>query len=360
MGARGPGCHGGLRAPAGHGEGWWVDGVKVLGVETSCDETACAVVEDGRHLLGNVVASQVKLHQRFGGVVPEIASRRHLEMLLPVLDQALAEAGVSLRDIEAVAVTPGPGLIGALLVGLAAAKALAWALDVPLVPVHHLEAHVYAAFLDYPHLEPPLLALVVSGGHTDFLWMPSHGCMELKGRSLDDAAGEAFDKVGRLLGLPYPGGPHVEALARDGQPTIPFPRAWLEGTLDFSFSGLKTAVAVYLRRHQEAYRAADVAASFQAAVAEVLAGKAARACSTLGATRLVLAGGVAANAAVRESVRSRCEEAGVELYVPRPALCTDNAAMVAAAGYFAWREGRRAGLDLNASPGLTLEAVGPG
>ncbi|MEW6546982.1 MAG: tRNA (adenosine(37)-N6)-threonylcarbamoyltransferase complex transferase subunit TsaD [Bacillota bacterium] len=332
--------------------------MRVLGVETSCDETACAVVEDGRHLLGSVVASQVKLHERFGGVVPEIASRRHLEMLLPVLDQALAEAGVRLGDIGAVAVTPGPGLVGALLVGLAAAKALAWALDVPLVPVHHLEAHVYAAFLEYPHLEPPLLALVVSGGHTDFLWMPRHGRMELKGRSLDDAAGEAFDKVGRLLGLPYPGGPHVEALAREGQPAIPFPRAWMEGTLDFSFSGLKTAVAVYLRRHEGQYRPQDVAASFQAAVVEVLAEKAACACSSLGATRLVVAGGVAANRALREAIEERCRALGVEVFIPRPAFCTDNAAMVASAGYYALREGRRAGMDLNASPALPLEVFG--
>ena len=332
----------------------------VLGIETSCDETSAAVVRDGRQILGNVVASQVNLHARFGGVVPEIASRRHLENVLPAVDEALRQAGLRLGDLDAVAVTPGPGLVGALLVGLSVAKAMAWALDVPLVPVHHLEAHVYAAFLGRPELEPPLLALVVSGGHTDLLWMPEHGRLELKGQSLDDAAGEAFDKVGRLLDLPYPGGPHVERLAEEGQASISFPRAILESGLDFSFSGLKTAVAVYLRRHPEGRRA-DVAASFQAAVAEVLAEKAASACRDLGASRLVLAGGVAANRAVREAVRStvaaRCGEDEVGLYIPPPALCTDNAAMVAGAGCFALQQGRRAGLDLNAFPSLPVDTT---
>lgn len=329
--------------------------MKVLGIETSCDDTSAALVEDGRGVLASVVASQVNLHARYGGVVPEIASRQHLEVILPAVAEVLRGAGVSPAQVDAVAVTPGPGLVGALLVGLSVAKGLAWSWGVPLIPVHHLEAHVYAAFLEYPHLEPPLLALVVSGGHTDLLWMPDHGKLELVGRSLDDAAGEAFDKVGRLLGLPYPGGPHVERLARGGEASIPFPRALLEGGLDFSFSGLKTAVVVYLQRHRGAYRPEEVAASFQAAVADVLAEKALRACRQLEAVRLVVAGGVAANGAVREAIREKVEPQGVEVFIPRPGLCTDNAAMVAAAGYFVGRRGRVAGLDLNAFPGLPID-----
>ncbi len=338
-----------------------------LGIETSCDETAAAVVGDGTRLLSNVVASQVELHRRYGGVFPELASRRHIEAMLPVLGEAMRMAGAGWEDLGLIAVTRGPGLVGSLLVGLAAAKALAFALDVPLVGVNHILGHIYANLLDPVLRDPargegpggsvfPAVCLVVSGGHTDLVYMQGHGRLNLLGRTRDDAAGEAFDKVARLLGLPYPGGPALERLARQGDPeAVPFPRAMMDdGSYDFSFSGLKTAVAVYLEREGGAARAADVAASFQKAVVDVLVAKTVRAALQRGVRRILLAGGVAANSALRESLRREAGRHGLEVRGPPPALCTDNAAMIACAGYFLWREGGADGLDLDAVPRLGL------
>lgn len=337
------------------------DSTLVLGIESSCDETAAAVVADGRRVLSNIIASQVDLHARYGGVVPELASRRHLESILPAVRAALAEAGVGLKDIGLVAATAGPGLAGTLLVGLSAAKALAFALERPLVGVNHLQGHIYANWLlpDAPAF--PLACLIVSGGHTDLIYMSGHGTMELLGRTRDDAAGEAFDKVARLLGLPYPGGPHLERLARDGDPAaVALPRAWLEGSYDFSFSGLKTAVLYLLRgAGAGALSGADVAASFQAAAVEVLAEKAVRAARERGVSQLLLAGGVAANGALRRAVAERAGPLGLQVAFPPPVLCTDNAAMIAAAGYYAWRHGGRTdGLDISAEPNLGILSPG--
>jgi N6-L-threonylcarbamoyladenine synthase len=308
--------------------------VYILGIETSCDETAAAVVRDGEAVASNVIASQIDIHRRYGGVVPEVASRQHLEKVTGVVEAALAGAGLGFADLSGVAVTAGPGLIGALLVGVAAAKAYAYALQVPLLAVHHLEAHLYANFLVNPALEPPLVALIVSGGHTSLVLVRQHLVYEMLGATRDDAAGEAFDKVARLLGLPYPGGPNLEALAAGGDPrAVAFPRAWLgEKSLDFSFSGLKTAVQNYLRRDGAA-RPEDVAASFQAAVAEVLVEKTVAAARISGVGQIGLAGGVAANSAVRSLMLQRAEQEGLACFMPPRELCTDNAAMVACAGY---------------------------
>jgi len=327
----------------------------VLGFETSCDETAVALVADGRRVLANAVASQIDLHRKYGGVVPEIASRQHLESLLPVLREALDQAGVTLDQVDLIAATQGPGLVGTLLVGLTAAKALAFALDKPFVGVNHLQGHIYANFLLPEAPEFPLVCLVVSGGHTDLIYMEGHGRMELLGRTRDDAAGEAFDKVARLLGLPYPGGPHLERLAAQGDPAaVPFPRAWLEGTYDFSFSGLKTAV-LHLVRGPNPPAPADLAAAFQASVVEVLAEKSVRAAVEKGVRNLVLAGGVSANGALRAEVSRRAEPLGIRVFAPPLALCTDNAAMIAAAGYYVWRYGGRVDdLSLSADPNLGI------
>ena len=335
-----------------------VDPVAVLGIETSCDETAAAVVSGGHEVRSSVVTSQIDLHRAFGGVVPEIAGRAHLQLLPAAVDQALADAELDVPD--AVAATAGPGLLGALVVGVSAAKALALAWDVPFVAVNHLEAHLYAAFLDgaghtggasEPSL--PMIVLLVSGGHTMLVEMTGHGRYELLGQTLDDAAGEAYDKVARLLGLGYPGGPVIDRLATGGDPdAVRFPRPMLADGLDFSFSGLKTAVAVHLRRHPATGEAgrADVAASFQRAVVDVLEAKALRAARSRGITSLCLAGGVAANS----ELRSRFEALGAqdyEVFIPTRAMCTDNAAMVAAAG---WHQLRRQGPSpLDASPKAT-------
>lgn len=330
----------------------------VLGLETSCDETAVAVIADGRRVLASVIASQVDLHAKYGGVVPEIASRKHLENLVPTLREALERAGVSLAQMDLIAATAGPGLVGALLVGLSAAKALAWALDKPLVGVNHLQGHLYANFLLEAPPEFPLVCLIVSGGHTDLIYMRGHGDMELLGRTRDDAAGEAFDKVARLLDLSYPGGPEVEKLARQGNPAaVPMPRAWLQDSLDFSFSGVKTHVLNLVRGPNPPARA-DVAAAFQAAVVEVLAEKAVRAARRKGVRTLLVAGGVAANGALRAAVTERAG-AGLRVLYPPLSLCTDNAAMIAAAGYYAWKYGGRAdALDLNVDPNLGILVPG--
>ncbi|MFM8267425.1 MAG: tRNA (adenosine(37)-N6)-threonylcarbamoyltransferase complex transferase subunit TsaD [Ilumatobacteraceae bacterium] len=326
----------------------------VLGIETSCDETAAALVMGGHDVVSSVVSTQVDLHAQFGGVVPEIASRAHLDLLNPMIARAIVEAGVSDERIDAVACTVGPGLVGALLVGVSAAKALALAWDVPFIGVNHMEAHLYAALLEDPTLEFPLVVLLVSGGHTMLVEMQGHGRYRLLGRTIDDAAGEAFDKVARFLGLGYPGGPAIDRESAHGDASsIAFPRAMLHDGLDFSFSGLKTAVMNYVRRHPDV-SAADVAASFQAAVVDVLVTKARRAAETVGARGLVLGGGVAANSLLRERFSAVCNEAGLRCFVPSRAMCTDNAAMIAAAGWHRLGSDGPTPLDVGASPNLRL------
>jgi N6-L-threonylcarbamoyladenine synthase len=326
----------------------------VLGIETSCDETAAALVLGGNDIASSVVSSQIDLHAAFGGVVPEIASRAHLDLINPVIARAIVEAGVDERRIDAIACTVGPGLIGALLVGVSAAKALALAWDVPFVGVNHLEAHLYAALLEDPDTELPIVVLLVSGGHTMLVEMTAPGEYRLLGQTIDDAAGEAFDKVARFLGLGYPGGPAIEALARRGDPAaIPFPRAMRDQGLDFSFSGLKTSVMYHVRKHPDA-DTADIAASFQAAVVDVLVHKARRAAAEAGAKGIALGGGVAANGPLRDAVLAACVEDGIRGYVPSPAMCTDNAAMIAACGWHRLRLDGPTPLDAGAVPNLKL------
>ena len=326
----------------------------VLGIETSCDETAAAVVADGSDVLSSVVSSQIDLHARFGGVVPEIASRAHVQLLTPVIAEVLVESGVGGGDLGAVAATVGPGLVGSLLVGISAAKALALVWGVPFVGVNHLEAHLYAAFLEEPDLEPPLVVLLASGGHTLLVAMDGHGRYQLLGTTVDDAAGEAFDKVARFLGLGYPGGPAIDREALAGDPeAIDFPRPMLDQGYDFSFSGLKTAVVTYVRKQPDV-AVADVAASFQRAVVDVLVAKARRAVREVGAKGLCLAGGVAANSLLRERVLDACVEDGLRAFLPSRELCTDNAAMVAAAGWWRLRNDGPTSLDEGAQPNLRL------
>ena len=331
--------------------------MKVLGIETSCDETAAAVVVDGHQVLSSVVSSQVNLHAAFGGVVPEIASRAHVELLTPVVAEALVEAGIDGTGVGAVAATVGPGLVGSLLVGLSAAKALALVWGVPFVGVNHLEAHIYAAFLEEPDLEPPLVVLIVSGGHTLLVAMEGHGRYRLLGSTIDDAAGEAYDKVARFLGLGYPGGPAIDRLAMQGDPrAVQFPRGLLREGYDFSFSGIKTSVVTYARKHPDV-PVADVAASFQEAVVDVLVTKAQRAAAEIGATGIVLGGGVAANTRLRERVLDACIADGLRGFLPSREMCTDNAAMVAAAGYFRLRSDGPTSLGVGADPNLGLPVV---
>lgn len=333
--------------------------VKILGIETSCDETSAAVVRDGIEILSNIISSQVDVHRKFGGVVPEVASRKHLELINPVIRESLETAGVSFAELDAVAVTYGPGLVGALLVGVAAAKALAYALNIPLIAVNHLEGHVYANFLVEPDLLFPALCLVVSGGHTSLVLMPGHGKYRVVGSTRDDAAGEAFDKVARALGLGYPGGPLIDKLADDGEEgAVVFPRAYLEeGSLDFSFSGLKTAVINYMHRSAQEgalVRPEDLAAGFRRAVVDVLVDKTIMAAKRYGVQTILLAGGVAANRLLRAELARRAKEEGRRLIFPPPALCTDNAAMIACAGYYRYLRGDFAPLTLNAIPGAGL------
>ena len=332
-------------------------GAAILGIETSCDETAAAVVVDGTRVASSVVSSQVDLHARFGGVVPEIASRAHVELINPVVAEALLEAGCTGPDVSAVAATIGPGLVGALLVGVSAAKAFALAWGVPFVGVNHLEAHLYAAFLEEPDLSPPLVLLLVSGGHTLLVAMEGHLRYRLLGGTIDDAAGEAFDKVARLLGLPYPGGPAIDRLAMEGDRTaVAFPRAMRDEGYDFSFSGVKTSVLTYLRKHPDA-SAADVAASFQEAVVDVLVTKARRAAREVGATGLCLAGGVAANSALRERVLDACIADGLRAFVPSHTMCTDNAAMVAATAWYRLRQDGPTPMSAGAEPALRFPGI---
>jgi N6-L-threonylcarbamoyladenine synthase len=333
------------------------DSTVVLGIETSCDETAAALVMGGFDVLSSVVSTQVDLHAQYGGVVPEIASRAHLDLLNPVVARAIVEAGVEPERIDAVACTVGPGLVGALLVGVSAAKALALAWDVPFIGVNHMEAHLYAAFLEDPSLELPLVVLLVSGGHTMLIEMRGHGDYRLLGQTIDDAAGEAFDKVARFLGLGYPGGPAIDHEAVNGDPTaIAFPRAMLNDGLDFSFSGLKTSVVNYVRKHPDV-SAADVAASFQAAVVDVLVAKARRAAAAVGARGLVLGGGVAANSLLRERFVAAGALDSVRVFLPSRAMCTDNAAMIAAVGWHRLRSDGPTPLDAGAQPNLRLAFV---
>jgi N6-L-threonylcarbamoyladenine synthase len=328
--------------------------LRVLGIETSCDETAAAIVDDGRQILSSVVASQADRHARFGGVVPEIASRAHVELINAVVAEALVEAGTDLDALDAVAAARGPGLAGALLVGVSAAKALALVTGVPYVGVNHHEAHMYAAMLDDPELEPPVCTLVVSGGHTLLVAMHDHGRYTVLGQTVDDAAGEAFDKVARFLGLGYPGGPAIDRVAWDGDPkAIPFPRPMLDDGLDFSFSGLKTAVVNHVRRNPDA-EVSDVAASFQAAVVDVLATKLLRSAEETGIGTIVIAGGVAANSALRTRLLDEAEARGLRAVVPPLSLCTDNAAMVAAAAAFRLAKDGPTPLDSGATPNLRI------
>ncbi|OCA88703.1 tRNA N6-adenosine(37)-threonylcarbamoyltransferase complex transferase subunit TsaD [Bacillus sp. FJAT-27225] len=331
----------------------------ILGIETSCDETAVAIIKNGRQIVANVVASQIESHKRFGGVVPEIASRHHVEEMTIVLEEALKQADVAMEDIDAIAVTEGPGLVGALLIGVNAAKALAFAHQKPLVPVHHIAGHIYANRI-VAEMKFPLMALVVSGGHTELVYMKEHGHFEVVGETRDDAAGEAYDKVARVLNMPYPGGPHIDRLAQQGSASIPLPRAWLEeGSYDFSFSGLKSAVINTVHNAQqrgETIEPAELAASFQESVIEVLVTKAALAAKEYNVRQVLLAGGVAANKGLRQAL----EEAfismqDVDLVIPPLSLCTDNAAMIAAAGSVMYEKGIRANLSLNANPGLSIE-----
>lgn len=330
-----------------------------LGLETSCDETSAAVVADGRNILSNVISSQISLHQKFGGVVPEIASRKHIENVLPVVDEALKSAHVTLQDIDAVAVTYGPGLVGALLVGVAAAKALAFAADKPLLGINHLEGHIFANFLAHEELRPPFVALVVSGGHTSLVHIKDYNDFSLLGQTRDDAAGEAFDKIARVMGFTYPGGPHIDKLATSGNPeAIAFPRALAgTGNYEFSFSGLKSAVLNYLnnaKQREEEVNLPDVAASFQAAVVEVLVDKAVRAALECGVETLVLAGGVAANSYLQRELLATTQKAGLKLFYPPLILCTDNAAMIASRAYYKHLTGKSDNLHLNAVPSLNL------
>lgn len=334
--------------------------VLILAVETSCDETAASVVKNGREVLSNVIYTQIALHTQFGGVVPEIASRKHIEKINQVIEQALQDANVTLADITAVAVTYGPGLVGALLVGVAEAKAISFAAGLPLVGVHHISGHISANYIEHRDLEPPFVCLVASGGHSHLAVVKDYGEYEIIGRTRDDAAGEAFDKVARAIGLGYPGGPKIDRLSREGDPeAIPFPRAKVaENEYDFSFSGLKSAVLNYLNSCQmkgETVNQADVAASFQKAVIDVLVEHSLHAVKAYGYDKFAIAGGVAANSSLRAVFETECGKRGISFFHPSPVYCTDNAAMIGVAGYYEYRKGVRHGYDLNAVPNLPLQ-----
>lgn len=336
--------------------------VLILGIETSCDETAAAVVKNGEEVLSNVISSQVALHAEFGGVVPEIASRNHLEKIDEVIRLAIKEAGISMQELTAIAVTVGPGLVGALLVGVSEAKALAFALGKPLIPVHHIEGHIAANFISNPECKPPFVCLVASGGHSHLLLVEDYGKIKIYGRTRDDAAGEAFDKVARAVGLGYPGGPKLEKMAKEGNPhAYHFPTAKMEDApYDFSFSGVKSAVLNEMNRKKmlgEEVRVADLCASFQENVTEVLSEKAIALCKELHINRLSIAGGVAANGKLREKMEEKAKQEGIEFFCPKLILCTDNAAMIAAAAYHEWKKGNFAGHDVNAYPSLSLSEV---
>lgn len=333
--------------------------IKILAIESSCDETAAAVVKNGREVLSNVISSQIELHKLYGGVVPEIASRKHIEKINQVIEEALLVAGVTLDDIDGIAVTYGPGLVGALLVGVAQAKAISYAKKIPLIGVHHIEGHINANYIENKELKPPFMCLVVSGGHTHLVLVKDYGEYDIIGRTRDDAAGEAFDKVARAIGLGYPGGPKIDKLAKEGNKTaIKFPRANVEGApYDFSFSGLKSAVLNYLNKCEMKHitvNKADVAASFQEAVIDALIDRGVLAAKEYGLTTLAIAGGVASNSSLRDGLRLACEKQNITFCHPSPIYCTDNAAMIGVAGYYEFIKGTRHGLDLNAIPNLKI------
>ncbi len=333
--------------------------ILVLAIESSCDETAAAVVKNGREVMSNIISSQIELHKLYGGVVPEIASRKHIEKINQVIEEALSEAKITLEDVDAIGVTYGPGLVGALLVGVAEAKAISFAAKKPLIGVHHIEGHVSANYIENKDLEPPFLCLIVSGGHTHLVLVKEYGTYEIIGRTRDDAAGEAFDKVARAIGLGYPGGPKIDKLSKEGnKKAIAFPRAHVEDAPnDFSFSGLKSAVLNHINscemKHEEINRA-DIAASFQEAVIDVLVSRTIQAAKTYGMDKVAVAGGVAANSSLREAMSEACKENGLAFYHPSPIFCTDNAAMIGVAAYYEYLNGIQAGLELNAVPNLKI------
>lgn len=331
----------------------------ILAIESSCDETAASVVKNGRTILSNVISSQIELHKLYGGVVPEIASRKHIEKINQVIEEALCEAGVTLDDLDAIGVTYGPGLVGALLVGVAEAKAIAYAKKLPLVGVHHIEGHVSANYIEHPDLEPPFLCLIVSGGHTHLVIVKDYGEFEILGRTRDDAAGEAFDKVARAIGLGYPGGPKIDKLSKEGNPyAITFPKAKIDGApYDFSFSGVKSAVLNFINQNKmqgKEIHAADLAASFQQSVVEVLVEHTMLAAKDYHMDKVAIAGGVASNGTLRQAMKEACEKNGLKFYHPSPIFCTDNAAMIGVAAYYEYKKGTRHGWDLNAVPNLKL------
>ena len=333
--------------------------INILAIESSCDETAAAVVRNGREVRSNIISSQIDLHKLYGGVVPEIASRKHIEKINQVIEEALSEAGTTLDEIDAIGVTYGPGLVGALLVGVAEAKAIAWAKDIPLVGVHHIEGQISANYIEHPDLEPPFVCLVASGGHTHLVCVKEYGKYEILGRTRDDAAGEAYDKVARAIGLGYPGGPKIDRIAKEGNPdAIQFPKAKVnDAEYDFSFSGLKSAVLNHINHAHmmgEEINVPDLMASFQYAVVDVLTSHAVEAAKNLGYDKVAIAGGVASNSALRAEMKEACEKAGLKFYYPSPIFCTDNAAMIGVAGYYEYINGTRSGLDLNAVPNLKL------
>ncbi|WMJ79627.1 tRNA (adenosine(37)-N6)-threonylcarbamoyltransferase complex transferase subunit TsaD [Clostridium sp. MB40-C1] len=334
--------------------------VKILSIETSCDETAAAIVVNGRKVISNVIASQIDIHTKFGGVVPEVASRKHIEAISVVVEEALNEADLTLKDIDAVGVTYGPGLVGALLVGVQYAKSLAYSLEIPLIGVNHIEGHISANFIQHEDLEPPFVCLVVSGGHTFIVYMKDHGEFEVLGQTRDDAAGEAFDKVARAIGLGYPGGPKIDKISKEGNPlAINFPRANFheKDCIDFSFSGIKSAVLNYLNKMNmkgENINEADVAASFQKAVVDVLVDNAMVACKRKQVDKIAIAGGVASNSCLRQTMIEEGVKRGIKVLFPEPILCTDNAAMIGSAAYYELLRGKKASLELNAIPNLKL------
>lgn len=332
--------------------------ITILAIETSCDETSAAIVQNGTNVLSNIISSQIDLHKKFGGVVPEIASRKHIEKIDPVISEALEEAGMDFTDIDAIAVTYGPGLVGALLVGLAEAKAIAFASSRPLIGVHHIEGHISANYIENPDFKPPFICLIVSGGHTHLVHVKDYGSYDILGKTRDDAAGEAFDKVARAIGLGYPGGPKIDKISKEGdKEAIDFPRSYLED-YDFSFSGLKSAVLNYINQckmKDVIIDQANVAASFQSAVVEVLVNKTIKAAKELNINKIALAGGVAANSFLRQEIKKACEKEGITLQYPSMVYCTDNAAMIGASGYYEYIKGVRHGMDLNAVPNLKLE-----
>ncbi len=333
--------------------------ILILGIESSCDETSASVVKNGREILSNIISSQISLHRKYGGVVPEIASRKHVELIMPVINQAVEEAGVDLNDLDAIGVTYGPGLVGALLVGLSAAKGIAYALDKPLIGVHHIEGHISANYIEFKELEPPFVCLVASGGHSHIVFVKGYNEFEIMGQTRDDAAGEAFDKIARAIGLGYPGGPLIDKAAKTGKSDrIDFPRVKFgDGSLDFSFSGLKTSVLNYLNsmeQKREVYCIEDVAASFQQAVVDVLVKNTFAAAKNKNVRKIALAGGVASNSCLRSQMKEAAQNKGMEIYFPSPVLCTDNAAMIACAAYYEFLKGNISDISLNAVPGLKL------